>query len=415
MIQTPYPPKPTRTFLHLACMLAIVCIASFGCGGEQTGFQLRVQAGEVDRTHSIVSFDVPGALLNSALVLRDIDDNEAIPVQIHAGKGWFILEDLSASASKTYSIELSAHDEGAAIEASEDSNGVSFSLAGQPIFRYNGGESPLPRNDIAPIFKRGGYIHPVYTPSSQLVTNDYPPNHVHHHGIWAAWTNTIFQGRTPDFWNMGDSTGTVIANDIDEVWAGPVLGGFKSRHAYIDLSATPSQVALNESWTGRVFNVRDVNTPYHLFDLTLSQESATDSALTLPEYRYGGLGFRGHDDWEGPDNTYFLTSEGKDRSNGHATRARWCHIGGEVDGKLAGVAILSHPDNFRFPEPMRIHPTEPFFNWAPSQAGDWTISNDRPFKATYRFVVMDGPPDADLIDQLWEDFAYPATATTSRL
>lgn len=416
MTPAPHPPfAMLRSPLRAACTLALLCLTVFGCSAEQTDYQLVVHAGDVDRIQSIVSFDVPDALRNRDLALRDPVNHALIPVQIHDGQGWFIVESLAAPSSKTYTIERGTPEGGTGLEASEDSTGVTFTKSGRLVFRYNSDKSPLPRDDINPIYHRGGYIHPVYTPASQLVTNDYPPNHVHHHGIWAAWTNTIFQGRTPDFWNMGDSTGTVIPYGIDEVWAGPVLAGFKSRHAYVDLGASPAEVALNERWTARVFNVQDPASPYHLFDISLRHETASDSALFLPEYRYGGLGFRGHDDWEGPENTFFLTSEGMDRSNGHATRARWCHIGGYVDGNLAGVAILSHPDNFRFPEPMRIHPSEPFFNWAPSQAGDWAITKDQPFEATYRFVVMDGPPNADLIDRLWEDFAHPATVTLSRL
>ncbi len=59
---------------------------------------------------------------------------------------------------------------------------------------------------------------------------------------------------------------------------------------------------------------------------------------------------------------------------------------------------------------MRIHPTEPFFNWAPSQAGDWTIRPGKPYVAVYRFVVMDGQPDVELIDRLWAGWARPAEA-----
>jgi hypothetical protein len=94
----------------------------------------------------------------------------------------------------------------------------------------------------------------------------------------------------------------------------------------------------------------------------------------------------------------------------HATRARWCHIGGEVDGKLAGTAILGHPDNFRAPQPMRIHPNEPFFCFAPSQLGEWQIEPGQPYVARYRFVVMDGEPDPALLDAYWAGYANPTQA-----
>ena len=69
--------------------------------------------------------------------------------------------------------------------------------------------------------------------------------------------------------------------------------------------------------------------------------------------------------------------------------------------------MLCHPSNFRFPQPMRIHPTEPFFNFAPSQAGDWEIKPGEEYVSRYRFVVMDGKPDAELLERLWRDYAHP--------
>ena len=52
-----------------------------------------------------------------------------------------------------------------------------------------------------------------------------------------------------------------------------------------------------------------------------------------------GVGFRGHRDWNGEENTEFLTSSGMDRSHGHATRARWCHIGG-VGDRLPSESVI---------------------------------------------------------------------------
>jgi hypothetical protein len=42
---------------------------------------------------------------------------------------------------------------------------------------------------------------------------------------------------------------------------------------------------------------------------------------------------------------------------------------------------------------MRIHPTEPFFNFAPSQLGQWEIKPGQPYVSRYRYIVHDGPPD----------------------
>jgi hypothetical protein len=337
----------------------------------------------------------------------------SIPVQVDGeGKGWFVLDALPAGEAETYRlVQADSTGRTSGVDVSNYNGSLAFRIDDRPVFQYHAVETLLPRAEIDPKFKRGGYIHPVFTPSGKLVTDDFPPNHIHHHGIWAAWTSTKFQGRTPDFWNMGDLTGTVVPAGLDASWEGPVHGGFRSRHQYVDLSAGDPTPALNETWEVQVYDTHDGSAPHWILDLNVVHTTATDSALYLPEYRYGGIGFRGNRAWDGEDNTFFLTSEGKDRSNGHATTGRWVHVGGYVDEELAGVAILDHPENFRAPQPMRIHPSEPFFNYAPSQAGDWAIQPGEPYVARYRFIVSDGPPDSTEINRLWNDYAYPPTVT----
>jgi hypothetical protein len=168
---------------------------------------------------------------------------------------------------------------------------------------------------------------------------------------------------------------------------------------------------LQESWETRVYAAGGGARPYFLFDLDVTQTNVTDSPLVLPEYHYGGVGFRGAAGWLGAEAARFLTSEGKDRSNGHATRGRWCHVSGRVDGEWAGIAILDHPGNFRAPQPMRIHPTEPFFCYAPSQLGRWEIARAAPYRSRYRFASFDGPPDPAALDRLWRDYADPPRVT----
>src|SRR5205823_1008563 len=67
--------------------------------------------------------------------------------------------------------------------------------------------------------------------------------------------------------------------------------------------------------------------------------------------------------------------------------------GGKLGDQLAGVAILCHPHNFRAPKPMRLHPNERFFSFAPQQAGDMKIEPGEAYISRYRFVVFEGPAD----------------------
>ena len=82
-------------------------------------------------------------------------------------------------------------------------------------------------------------------------------------------------------------------------------------------------------------------------------------------------------------------------------------MGGKVDGAQAGLSILGHPQNFRAPQPMRIHPKEPFFNFAPQQFGAMAIKPGEKYVSHYRFVVADGTPIAADLHRNWAELAHP--------
>jgi hypothetical protein len=268
-----------------------------------------------------------------------------------------------------------------------------------------------PPEGARPVFKRGGYIYPLYTPGGVQILNDFPADHYHHHGIWTAWTKTQFHDRTPDFWNVGDLSARIEPASLasETLYSGSVYGGLTHKLNFIDIKAQPAPITvLHQTWDFRLYHLGEQNSAYRIFDLILKDTCATDAPLKLPKYHYGGLGLRGSAQWEkGSDKCVFLTSEGKTRADGNETTGRWCHIGGKVDDKLAGCAILGHPSNFRAPQGMRLNPKEPFFCFAPSQGGEWEITPEKPYEARYRIVVYDGPANADELNRLWNDYAQP--------
>jgi hypothetical protein len=278
------------------------------------------------------------------------------------------------------------------------------------MFRYVGDPLALP-SGVGERYRRGGYIHPVQTPTGVQVTEDFPPNHLHHHGIWAAWTSTRLGDRKPDFWNMGDGTGRVEFEGVGASWSGALTAGFEARHRYVDLTGEMPQTVLTERWAVTAYAADLGTRPAHVFDVAITQRLTGQAALELPAYRYGGIGLRGRHLWDGPTKTHILTADGRDRRNGHGTRATWAHMSGDVDGKRVGIAVLGHPDNPRSPQPMRIHPTEPFFNFSLQPAGVFSSRPGDTFAMRYRFVAFDGLPDARALDQLWQDWATPVRAT----
>ena len=287
---------------------------------------------------------------------------------------------------------------------------LKITAKGKLLMEYQAEPGEFPRENIKPLFRRGGYLHPIYSLSGKTITDDFPPNHIHHHGIWFSWSLAEFEGRKTDFWNMGDGKGRVDFVKVSKTWSGPVHGGFTAEHRQVDMTGPQAKAALDETWEVRAYNCSPADR-YWIFDLVCRQECATSQLVKFPENRYGGLGLRGNWAWNGKDAVKFLTSDGlTDRVKAHTMKARWCDMHGVIDGEPVGIAIMGHSKNFRAPEPMRVHPTEPFFNFAPQQAGDFEITPGKPMEWRYRMVIHDGPPDRELLDRLWNAYVDPPLA-----
>ncbi len=378
---------------------------------------LTVEAGQHAREASPVAVTMPAELAGKRLTLRG--PGGALPLEVDAAAtGRFVLPRLAPGKRATYKIAESA---GAAkgppaVEARADDDGVWLTLGGKQVLFYRA-RGVAPRPDVKPELVRGGYLHPVLTPAGRTVTDDYPIDHKHHHGIWNAWTSTEYEGRKPDFWNMGTRKGRKDHVALGGTWSGEVAGGFSATLSSTDLGATPPKVVLDETWnvvlhrTHPTARASKKAPPYYLFDLETTEKLVGSSPLSLLQYIYGGLALRGPGAWLGENSARFLTSEGKQRVDGENTGARWYFLGGDLEGKPVGIAVLGHPANFRAPVPVRIHPKEPYFSVAPPKAGRFTIEPGKPLVTRYRFVVVDGQPDRALLDRLWNDYAHPAQAT----
>jgi hypothetical protein len=399
--------------------LGIALLAAAGLAGSAAAADYRVTlpSAAIDRAGQVVVFPLP-ADAPKAAGLRDAA-GRTLAVQRDAdGTARFVVPWQAAGTTLTFSLIAAAGAAAETVAAVPVEGDLQLRVRGQPVLSFRMDRDRLPRADIKPEVVRAGYVHPVYSPAGRIVTDDYPSNHVHHHGIWTPWTKTSFQGRAPDFWNMHLKTGAGEFVALERAWGGAVHGGLAARLKMVDRSAPTPVTALNENWQLTVYDLAGAARPARMFDLAVAQECATADPLILPEYHYGGFGFRGAAAWNGPgDAARFLTSEGiTDRIKGNNTRAHWCYLGGAVaDGGLAGTATLGHPGNLRAPQPIRLHPNMPYFSLVPQQLGEFRIEPGKPYLAHFRFVVMDGEPDRALLEAYWQGYAKPAAARLERL
>lgn len=369
--------------------------------------EIEIQAGGHPRDRSIVTLPARRDTAPHGM-LRD-SSGTWTPCQLTPeGNLTFITPPLKAGEKRTYTLAERPARSTEDAQAKEEGDQVNLTIAGKAVASYQTVSKKSPRPKLNPLFLRGGYLHPLVTPSGKTVTDDYPVNHLHHHGIWMAWTKTSFDGREPDFWNMGQGKGKVDFVSLEKQWSGPVEAGLVSKQKYTDLTGPAPVDALNETWTVRTYNT---GAAFNILDLESSQTTAGNIPLLLPVYHYGGLGIRGLEAWNGKDAATFITSENvTDRNKANGKPARWIAMTGKAGETTAGVAILSHPENFRSPQPVRTHPNEPFISFAPQTNEAMSIQPGETYRAKYRFIIFDGDADAKLIEALWQDYADPVKA-----
>lgn len=379
---------------------------------------ITVHAGEDDRFDTVVTFQAPAWMKGQSATLHGL----GTPVQVdEAGLATFMLSELPKGKSATYTFSPALPTHGASgIETEKGDGTLSFiakpynitpEKVRKPVFTYQMLPGPVPEGTNQ-AFAHGAHLHPVFSPSGRLVTGNHPSDHPHQRGIWFAWTHTEFEGGTPDFWNMGKDksgklTGEVRFDKLIKSWGGPVHGGFVSSHRWIDHTSGTEKDVLKEEWQVKVFHTLGRNTPLYLIDLTSTQTCSGNAPVKLPKYHYGGLGVRGNALWDAVDKVTMLTSNGDDRIKGDGSKAKWVWLGGDVDQKAAGITVLIHPENFRFPQPLRLNPKNPQLCVAPSADGDWSIEPGKPLVSRYRIVISDGKADPVLLERLWNDYANP--------
>ena len=413
-------PIPIRSIPVSLVFLLFCCLFSSQSVvyGESLG-TITVEAGDYTRVDTPVSLDLSGVagvgFPSDELRLVEIKGSQraGVPVQLEAGSPprlwWVLTGKTPAGTTRTYELHKGGRRTGAGVVTKLDDKVIRIEKDGTKVLSYNHAIVPPPAGQ-SELYERSAFIHPLWSPEGSVLTNIHPSDHYHHVGIWMPWTKTKFEGKAVDFWNLKEGQGTVRFRRFLSRTSGPVFGGFQAEHDHVALqTADGEKVVLKEVWDVRVYNIGGPGAGYWIWDVVSTQRCVADSPLLLEKYRYGGFGFRAAADWKG-ENAAYLTSTGKTRKDGHATRARWCDAAGVSDGKWKGVTFLSHPDNFRHPEAMRIWPgfdQEVFFNWAPVQTGDFEMKPGADHVFRYRQFVHEGKVDVERTEQLWNDYAHP--------
>lgn len=419
----------TRNTVMLVLIAAGTSItaAALGQGPENVSrrsiARITVDSGKTVRIDTPITVDLPKSIPGAGICLVEVSDGRHIqvPSQIATnGKGlslcWVLSGKTPPATKRVYELERGKPEAGCEVEVRDNDSALEMYCGGKPVLRYKYGIEPAPDGKDKR-YARSGFIHPVWSPAGQVLTQIHPADHIHHMGLWNAWTATEFEGRHVDFWNIRDGKGTVRFAKCLQKTSGPVFGGFKVTQEHVDLS-TPGgeKVVLNDELEVRVWRAGQ---GVWLFDWVSAQRCASSSPLHLLKYRYGGLGFRATLEW-GKDNSEYLTSEGKTRKDGHGSRERWAIMSGKTSKGVAGLLVMADPRNREYPEPVRIWGTDNqaghiFFNFCPIQQKEWILEPEKEYVSRYRICTFDGEMGRDTAERLAADLVSPPEVKFEKL
>ncbi len=251
--------------------------------------------------------------------------------------------------------------------------------------------------------KRANYIHPLRGLDGEILTEDFPADHIHHRGIFWAWHQVTVGGRKMgDAWLAQDSLARVVT--AEPVSAGGDTAALRVRAEWVSPALTDAAGKetpfLDEVTTVRVHSVEG---DLRKIDFEIRLTPRVDDLLlggSKDDKGYGGFSVRARL----PEDVRFLGARGPLTPRRSALEAaRWVDLTGSFagpDGRPAGIAILSHPSVPGFPQPWILRSQTSMQNPVWPGPRRVALPRGKPLVLRYRLVVHRGDLSRDRLERL---------------
>lgn len=274
--------------------------------------------------------------------------------------------------------------------------------AGKPVLFYQ-----LEPKSLNGRSKRANYIHPLYGLDGEVLTEDFPADHVHHRGVFWAWHQVLVNGRKMgDSWLAQDFLARVV--DAEPVPSGGGAAALQVRAEWVSRALTDTagneQPFLDELTTVRVHPAeRDLRK----IDFEIRLTPRVDN-LSLggseDDKGYGGFSVRARL----PEDLRFLSTRGPLTPRRTALQAGpWVDLIASFSGKdskPAGIAILCHPSLPGFPQPWILRSQTSMQNAAWPGRHPVALPQGNPLTFRYRLVIHRGDLPRDRLERLHQEY-----------
>lgn len=220
----------------------------------------------------------------------------------------------------------------------------------RPVLTYRTGDQ-LPAG-VDPRYARSSYVHPLYSLDGQALTEDFPRDHRHHHGLFWAWPVVEVRGARTSNWEPGEPPlrprfVEVIMTGVSGAGARLVVrNAWRLGDAEDVAEETVTIVARPATPQGRAIDVEIALRPVG-GEIALRGTPADNKG-------YGGLCFRGvAEDGQGRDvfrGSVMTTDQGPLEADSTGRPFRWA----DLSTPALGLAVFVPPDHPASPLPWLV-------------------------------------------------------------
>ncbi|MBI4658662.1 MAG: PmoA family protein [Verrucomicrobia bacterium] len=269
----------------------------------------------------------------------------------------------------------------------------------RPVFVYNHGF--MSRASAPERYDRSTYLHPLYGLDGEVLTDDFPKDHLHHRGLFWAWPHVKVGQRPYDLWMI---TGI---HQRFERWLARETG---TRSAVLG-AENGWYVGTKKTMQERVWlRISPATQEEQIIDVELTWIPA-DEPVTLQGAEgksYGGLTLR----FAPRTDTVITTPQGQGQDDLHITRLPWADLAARFEGRsqISGAAIFIGPDHPNYPpEWLTRHYGVLCVGWPGVNAK--TFQPGEVIRCRYRVWIHRGAADVQRVAKAYQAYQSSLKAT----
>ena len=276
----------------------------------------------------------------------------------------------------------------------ETLSGTSLGLweGNRPVFVYNYGGIASPSAPDVP--KHSAYLHPIYGLDGEVLTDDFPKDHVYHRGLYWAWSHIKVNGREYDSWSLRGIRSQFQRWLRQEEKTNVAIVGVENGWFVGEKQIMREQVFIEAHVASAENRSIDIALTWTPIDQPVTLSGA-------PGKSYGGLTFR----FAPRTETIITVPSGRTREDLLLTKLPWADFSADFKkpGQFSGAAILVNPTHPDYPPTwMTRHYGMLAVGWP--GVTPQTFPSGMSFGCRYRIWVHRGAPTPSEIQKAYESY-----------